>query len=74
MRCTENAEEATHVMKVYDVRGAGSHVADFYLVLPDDFCYSSVESYLRKGFPFQINEFSAFQLCKVANNSKAGVC
>lgn len=74
MRCTENFEEATHVMTVYDARGTGSHVADFYLVLPDRYCRGAVESYLRRNFPSQANMFSSFRLVKIADYNKAGVC
>lgn len=70
MRCAENAEEATHRMSVYDVRGSAPHVADFYMVISDGDCYSDVIAFLQRNFPSQVSEFSAFQLFKI----KGGAC
>lgn len=70
MRHVENADEATHRMSVYDIRGSAPHIADFYVVLSEENCYSDAVTYLQRNFPSQVNEFSAFQLSKI----KAGAC
>ena len=57
-------------MSVYDVRGSAPHVADFYMVFLDGDCYSDAVAFLRRSFPSQVSEFSAFQL----SETKAGAC